>query len=41
MEAAHVTQRWSMGIEARALLIITAVLLAFGLVTVYSASAIG
>lgn len=40
MEATHVTQRWSMGIEARALVIITAVLLAFGLATVYSASAI-
>jgi cell division protein FtsW len=40
MEAAHVTQRWSMGNEARAIVIITAVLLAFGLATVYSASAI-
>lgn len=40
MEAAHITHRWSMGIEARALVIITAVLLAFGLATVYSASAI-
>ena len=37
---AHVTQRWSMGIEARALVILTAFLLAFGLATVYSASAI-
>ena len=40
MEAAHITRRWSMGIEARALVILTAVLLAFGLATVYSASAI-
>jgi cell division protein FtsW len=40
MEAAHITQRWTMGIEARALVILTAVLLAFGLATVYSASAI-
>lgn len=40
MEAAHITHRWTMGIEARALVIITAVLLAFGLATVYSASAI-
>lgn len=40
MEAAHITQRWTMGIEARALVILTGVLLAFGLATVYSASAI-
>ena len=32
--------RWHMGIEARALVILTGVLLAFGLATVYSASAI-
>ena len=32
--------RWRMGIEARALLLITAVLLAFGLASLYSASAI-
>lgn len=37
---AHVRERWSMGLEARALLIVTAVLLTFGLATVYSASAI-
>jgi cell division protein FtsW len=40
MEVANVTHRWSMGIEARALVILTGVLLAFGLATVYSASAI-
>jgi cell division protein FtsW len=34
------TQRWRMGIEARALVILTGVFLAFGLATVYSASAI-
>jgi cell division protein FtsW len=32
--------RWNMGIEARALVILTGVLLSFGLATVYSASAI-
>ena len=32
--------RWHMGIEARALVILTGVLLAFGIATVYSASAI-
>ncbi len=32
--------RWSMGVEARVLVILTAVLLAFGVATVYSASAI-
>lgn len=37
---AHVHERWSMGLEARAMLILTAVLLTFGLATVYSASAI-
>lgn len=40
MEAVNTTQRWSMGIEARALVILVGFLLAFGLVTVYSASAI-
>lgn len=38
--SANVAQRWSMGIEARALVILTAILLSFGLATVYSASAI-
>ena len=41
MEAAGgITHRWNMGAEARALVILTGVLLAFGLATVYSASAI-
>jgi cell division protein FtsW len=41
MEAsATLVHRWHMGFEARALVILTAVLLAFGLATVYSASAI-
>ena len=34
------THRWTMGVEARALVILTGVLLAFGVATVYSASAI-
>jgi cell division protein FtsW len=34
------THRWRMGIEARALVILTGIFLAFGLATVYSASAI-
>lgn len=34
------TYRWSMGLEARVLVMLTGVLLAFGLATVYSASAI-
>ena len=38
--ATNLTRRWHMGIEARALVILTGVLLAFGLATVYSASAI-
>jgi cell division protein FtsW len=38
--AANQTYRWQMGIEARALVILTGILLAFGLATVYSASAI-
>ena len=33
-----ITHRWNMGAEARALVILTGVLLAFGLATVYSAS---
>ncbi len=41
MEAStHLMHRWNMGIEARALVILTGVLLAFGIATVYSASAI-
>ncbi|MFI5310053.1 MAG: FtsW/RodA/SpoVE family cell cycle protein [Gemmatimonadales bacterium] len=32
-------ERWRMGIEARALVVVTAILLAFGLATLYSASA--
>src|SRR5438552_13610307 len=41
MEAsANLIQRWHMGLEARVLVILTGVLLAFGLATVYSASAI-
>ncbi|HJQ10132.1 MAG TPA: putative peptidoglycan glycosyltransferase FtsW [Gemmatimonadaceae bacterium] len=35
-----ITQRWQMGAEARALVILTGVMLVFGLATVYSASAI-
>lgn len=34
------THRWTMGVEARVLVILTGVLLAFGVATVYSASAI-
>jgi len=34
------THRWRMGLEARALVILTGIFLAFGLATVYSASAI-
>lgn len=37
---ANVRYRWRMGVEARALTLLTAILLAFGLATVYSASAI-
>jgi cell division protein FtsW len=41
MEAtANQTYRWQMGLEARALVILTGIFLAFGLATVYSASAI-
>src|SRR2546423_1699284 len=38
--ATDIAERWQMGPEARALVILTGVLLAFGLATVYSASAI-
>jgi len=41
MEATvNLVHRWHMGFEARALVILTGILLAFGLATVYSASAI-
>ena len=40
MEAEVVRDRWLMGIEARALVILTGMLVAFGIATVYSASAI-
>jgi cell division protein FtsW len=40
MNTADVRQRWRMTVEARALVLVTAVLLAFGLATLYSASAI-
>ena len=41
MEAsANLVHRWHMGFDARALVILTGILLAFGLATVYSASAI-
>jgi cell division protein FtsW len=40
MEAYAVRQKWQMGIEARALVILTGMLVAFGIATVYSASAI-
>jgi cell division protein FtsW len=36
----NLTHRWRMGLEARALVILTGIFLAFGLATVYSASAI-
>src|ERR1700741_4834107 len=38
--ATRVAERWQMGPEARALVILIGILLAFGLATVYSASAI-
>jgi cell division protein FtsW len=38
--SATLIERWHMGLEARALVILTGILLAFGLATVYSASAI-
>ena len=37
---AHVRERWRMGVEARALVLVVAALLAFGLAVLYSASAI-
>ena len=37
---AQTRERWKMGVEARALVLLTAVLLAFGLAVLYSASAI-
>jgi cell division protein FtsW len=40
MEAHAVRQKWHMDIEARALVILTGMLIAFGIATVYSASAI-
>ncbi|MDF1504209.1 FtsW/RodA/SpoVE family cell cycle protein [Roseisolibacter sp. H3M3-2] len=36
----QIRERWKMGVEARALVLVTAVLLAFGLAVLYSASAI-
>lgn len=39
-QPAHVRHRWRMGVEARALVLVTGVLLAFGLAVLYSASAI-
>lgn len=36
----QVRERWKMGVEARALVLVTAVMIAFGLATLYSASAI-
>ena len=36
---AQTRDRWRMGVEARALVLLTAVLLAFGLAVLYSASA--
>ncbi len=38
--AAHVRERWRMGSEARGLVLVMAILLAFGLAVLYSASAI-
>jgi cell division protein FtsW len=38
--SASIRERWKMSVEARALVLLVAVLLAFGLATVYSASAI-
>ena len=40
MEIEAVREKWHMGIEARALVILTGMLVAFGIATVYSASAI-
>ena len=36
----NLTRRWAMGVEARALVILTGVLVSFGIASVYSASAI-
>ena len=38
--ATHFRERWRMGVEARALVLLSATILAFGLATLYSASAI-
>jgi cell division protein FtsW len=40
ISVAHVRERWRMGAEARGLILVMAVLLAFGLAVLYSASAI-
>ncbi|MBL8981977.1 MAG: cell division protein FtsW [Gemmatimonadetes bacterium] len=40
MSQANVRERWAMGLEARALILITAVLVALGLATLFSASAL-
>jgi cell division protein FtsW len=40
LESAQLRERWRMGIEARGLILVMAVLLAFGLAVLYSASAI-
>jgi cell division protein FtsW len=40
MSAAEVRDRWRIGLEGRAMILVSAVLLAFGLATLYSASAI-
>ncbi|MBL8958592.1 MAG: FtsW/RodA/SpoVE family cell cycle protein, partial [Gemmatimonadetes bacterium] len=40
MTNASVRERWAMGLEARALILITAVLVALGLATLFSASAL-
>ena len=37
---AQTRDRWKMGVEARALVLLTAMLLSFGLAVLYSASAI-
>ena len=36
----QIRERWRMGVEARALVLVTGVLLAFGLAVLYSASAL-
>lgn len=40
LNRSQIRERWRMGVEARALVLVTAVLLAFGLAVLYSASAI-